>query len=84
MSIRFTAQFDAYLILTDAAGQVLAQNDECPGESGTACITGFPITTDGRYYIEGTSTIPGATGQVTITVSHIRPPPPGGSPPRQQ
>ena len=84
MSIRFTAQFDAYLILTDAAGQVLAQNDECPGESGTACITGFPIPADGRYYIEGTSTIPGATGQVTITVIHIRPPPPGGSPPRQQ
>jgi len=84
ISIRFTAQFDAYLILTDGAGLVLAQNDECPGESGTACITGFPITTGGRYYIEGTSTIPGATGQVTITLIHIRPPPPGGSPPRQQ
>jgi hypothetical protein len=84
LSIRFSATFDAYVILTDGAGQVLAENDECPGESGTACITEFPITTDGRYYIEGTSTIPGATGQVTITVIHIRPPPPGGSPPRQQ
>jgi len=84
LDIRFTAQFDAYLILTDGAGNVLAQNDECPGESGTACITGFPITTDGRYYIEGTSTLPGATGQVTITVIRKRPPPPGGSPPRQQ
>ena len=80
LSIRFTAQFDAYLILTDGAGTVLAANDECPGESGTACITGFPITTDGRYLIEGTSTIPGATGQVTITVIRTRPPAPGGSP----
>ena len=80
LSIRFTAQFDAYLILTDGAGTVLAANDECPGESGTACITGFPITTDGRYFIEGTSTIPGATGQVTITVIRTRPPAPGGSP----
>ena len=84
LSIRFTAQFDAYVILTDGAGNVLAENDECPGESGTACITAFPITVGGRYLIEGTSTIPGATGQVTITVIHIRPPPPGGSPPRQQ
>jgi hypothetical protein len=82
--IRFTAQFDAYLILTDGAGNVLAENDECPGESGTACIMGFLITTDGRYFIEGTSTVPGATGQVTISVIRKRPPPPGGSPLRQQ
>jgi hypothetical protein len=84
LSIRFTAQFDAYLILTDGAGNVLAQNDECPGESGTACIPEFVITTDGKYLIEGTSTLPGATGQVTITVIRKRPPPPGGSPSRQQ
>lgn len=83
LSIRFTAQFDAYLILTDGAGNVLATNDECPNESGTACIT-FPVTADGRYLIEGTSTLPGATGQVTITLVHTRPPPPGGSPPGQQ
>ena len=82
LSIRFTAQFDAYLILTDGAGNVLAANDECPNESGTACIT-FPVTAAGRYLIEGTSTLPGATGQVTITVVHTRPPPPGGSPPGQ-
>jgi len=82
LSIRFSATFDAYLILTDGAGNLLVENDVCPGESGTACIT-FPITTDGRYLIEGTSTIPGATGEVTITVL-IRPPPAGGSPPRQQ
>ncbi|HXO84762.1 MAG TPA: hypothetical protein VN803_04475 [Gemmatimonadales bacterium] len=82
--IRFTAQFDAYLILTDGVGNVLAQNDECPGESGTACIPEFIITADGRYLIEGTSTLPGETGQVTITVIRKRTPPPGGSPPRQQ
>jgi hypothetical protein len=81
LSIRFaSSDLDAYLILTDAVGNVLVQNDECPGETGTACIPGFLITTGGKYFIEGTSTVPGATGSVTITVIRKRP---GGSPPRQ-
>jgi hypothetical protein len=84
LSIRFESpDLDAYLILTDAAGTILAQNDECPGETRTACINDFLITADGRYYIEGTSTVPGATGQVTITVTRVRLLP-GGSPPGQQ
>jgi hypothetical protein len=74
LSIRMTASFDAYLILVDAAGNVLAQNDECPGESGTSCIMNFPITSDGRYFIEATSTNPGASGPLTISVVRQRAP----------
>ena len=74
ISMRLTASFDAYLIFTDGAGNVLAQNDECPGESGTACIRNFPITAGGRYLIEGTSAAPGATGTVTMTVVRERAP----------
>lgn len=76
VSMRLTASFNAYLIFTDGAGNVLAQNDECPGESGTACITEFPITASGRYMIEATSTAPGATGDLTITVLRERAPTP--------
>lgn len=74
LSIRLTADFNAYLILTDGAGNVLAQNDECPGESGTACIRQFPITSSGHYLIEATSTAPGVMGQLTITVVRERAP----------
>jgi hypothetical protein len=75
LSIRLTSpDLDAYLILTDAAGNVLTQNDECPGEVGTACIPGFLITATGVYLIEGTSTLPGATGSVTLTVTRKRQP----------
>lgn len=79
LSLRFTSpDLDAYLILTDAAGTVLVENDNCPNEMGTAACITFPITTAGRYLIEGTSALPGATGTVTITVIRKRP---GGSPP---
>ena len=74
MSMRMTAQFNAYLILTDGAGNVLAQNDECPGESGTACIREFSITASGRYFVEATSTAPGASGALTFTLLRERPP----------
>lgn len=74
LSIRLTAQFDAYLIFTDGAGNVLAQNDECPGDRGTACITNFPIAAGGHYLIEATTTSPGATGQFTLTVVRERAP----------
>jgi hypothetical protein len=55
---------------------VLAQNDECPGESGSACISQYPITSGGRYLIEATSTAPGASGQLTITLVRERAPVP--------
>jgi len=76
ISIRMTADFDAYLILTDGAGNVLAQNNECPGEIGTACITDFPIAASGHYLIEATSAAPGAVGALTISVVRERAPTP--------
>lgn len=76
MSIRMTADFDAYLILTDGAGNVLAQNNECPGEAGTACITDFPIGAAGHYLIEATSANPGARGNLTISVIREQAPTP--------
>ena len=75
LSIRMSStSFDAYLYLLDAAGNVLAFNDECPGETGTACIVDFPITASGRYFIEATSANPGASGPLTITVIRERAP----------
>jgi hypothetical protein len=74
VSMRMTATFDAYLIFSDFGGNVLAQNDECPGEAGTACIREFPITAAGTYFIEATSAAPGATGSLTLTVVRERPP----------
>ena len=76
MSIRLTADFDAYLILTDAAGNVLAQNNECPGETGTACIMDFPIAANGHYLIEATSAAPGVMGALTISLVRERAPTP--------
>jgi hypothetical protein len=66
LSIRLEAEFNAYLILTDGAGNVLAQNDECPGESRTACIEDFQIPATGQYLIEATSAGPGETGRLWI------------------
>ncbi|HTI05249.1 MAG TPA: BACON domain-containing carbohydrate-binding protein [Gemmatimonadales bacterium] len=74
LSMRMTATFDAYLIFSDFAGNVLAQNDECPGELGTSCIREFPITTTGTYFIEATSAAPRATGSLTLTIVRERPP----------
>lgn len=74
LSIRLTATFDAYLVLTDGAGAVLAQNDECLPETGTACIMDFPVPATGRYLIEATSAAAGETGPLTISVVRERPP----------
>lgn len=75
LSIRMSsASFDAYLYLLDAAGNVLTENDECPGETGTACIIDFPITGSGRYFIEATSKNPGGSGPLTISVVRERAP----------
>lgn len=67
-------QFNTYLILTDGAGNVLAQNDDCPGVSNTACITQYSIGASGHYLIEATSAAPGASGTLTLTVVRERAP----------
>jgi len=74
-SIRMTASFNAYLILTDAGGTVLAQNDECPGESQTACINNFTVPGAGQYTIEATTSGPGETGNYSISIVRLLPPP---------
>jgi hypothetical protein len=67
-------QFNTYLILTDGAGNVLAQNDDCPGLSNTACIREYQISTGGEYLIEATSAAPGASGGLTLTAVRERAP----------
>ena len=67
-------QFNTYLILTDGAGNVLAQNDDCPGVARTACITEFTMPAGGHYLIEATSSGPGASGALTLTLVRERAP----------
>lgn len=76
LSLRLTASFNAYLILTDSAGTVLAENDECLPETGTACIMAFPILATGRYFIEATSAGAGEQGPLTMLVVREQPPTP--------
>jgi hypothetical protein len=79
-TFRMTAQsLDPYLIVTDAAGNIVAQNDNCPGDSKTACIKNFTFTSDGQYTIEATSSNPGQTGNYVLhVVNELPPPPPQG------
>jgi hypothetical protein len=74
MSLRLTASFNAYLVLTDAANTVLAQNDECPGETRTACIKNFVVAAAGQYVIEATTAGAGETGTYTLSVVRELPP----------
>ena len=74
MSLRLTASFNAYLVLTDAAGAALAQNDECPGETRTACIKNFVVPAAGQYIIEATSAVAGEMGTYTLSVVRERAP----------
>ena len=77
LSFRLTSDgFDAYLILTDEAGTVLAENDECPSETRTACITEFAVRASGRFFVEATSAGPGESGNLAMTVVRERPPVP--------
>ncbi|MGH7530573.1 MAG: BACON domain-containing protein, partial [Gemmatimonadales bacterium] len=76
LSLRLTASFDAYLVLADPTGAiVLAQNDECPGETGTACIRDFRIAEGGDYLVEVTSAAAGETGPYQLTATRELSPP---------
>jgi hypothetical protein len=68
LSLRLTASFNSYLVLTDAADGVLAQNDDCVPETRTACIKNFAVPASGQYIIEVTTSAPGETGNYTLTV----------------
>jgi hypothetical protein len=79
MSMRLVSTdggFNPYLILSDYNGNVLAENEDCPGESGPACITQFAIASGGQYFIEATSSAPGTGGPLTIALIRERPPTP--------
>lgn len=68
MTLRMTAEFNSYLIITDGAGNIVAQNDECSGETRTACIKNFNIPSAGEYTVEATSSAPGETGDYTLSI----------------
>lgn len=76
MTLRMTAEFNAYLILTDGAGNIVAQNDECSGETRTACIKNFRIGSAGEYTVQATSSAPGETGDYTLSIVNEQPPAP--------
>jgi hypothetical protein len=76
ITLRMTAEFNAYLILTDGAGAIVAQNDECSGESRTACIKSLRVGSAGEYTVEATSSEPGETGKFTLSIVNELPPAP--------
>jgi hypothetical protein len=74
LSFRLTSAFDAYLVLTNSLGGSLRQNDECTPEVGTGCIKNYPVTVTGRYVVEATTAVAGATGAFTLSVVRERAP----------
>lgn len=74
MSLRMGASFDAYLVLIDPDGAVVAQNDDCPGENRTACIENFRIAATGEYTIEATTADAGASGSYSLSIVRELPP----------
>ncbi|HEY3279871.1 MAG TPA: hypothetical protein VGJ83_05110 [Gemmatimonadales bacterium] len=74
LSLRLTAAFDAYLVVTNSSGTALDQNDECPSFVGTACITNFRVPASGQYLIEATTAAAGATGAFTLSAVRERAP----------
>ena len=69
LSFRLTsADFDAYLVFTNPTGvAVLAENDECGVEVGTACIKDFIVSNPGRYLLEVTTANAGEVGAYTLS-----------------
>jgi len=54
----------------------VAQNDECSGETRTACIKNFGISSSGEYTVEATSSGPGETGGFELSIVNELPPAP--------
>jgi hypothetical protein len=74
LSFRLTAGFDAYLALSDSFGVSLRENDECPTETGPACIKDYPVTVTGRYVVEATTANSADTGAFALLVVKERRP----------
>ena len=68
VSLRVEGDFDAYLLVADPTGAVLAENDECAGNPvrGPACIEEFALPGSGTYKVEATSFATAATGNFTL------------------
>lgn len=73
LSVRLTAAFDAFVVLTNSAGDSVAANDECGVEIGPACFT-YIVPTTGRYVIAATTAVGGATGAFTLLAVRERTP----------
>jgi hypothetical protein len=74
LTLRLSAAFDAYLVLTDSFGTSLRQNNDCSAPAGPACILAYPVTTTGRYIIEVTTAAAGETGAFSLSVVKERVP----------
>ena len=75
LSFRLTSpSFDAYLTLHDSLGNLLSQNDDCPGSTGPSCILEFRVPAAGRYVIEATTVGPADTGGFSLSVVKERAP----------
>ena len=67
LSFRLNASFNAYLILTNATGAVvLDQNDQC-GAALIACLLNYHVTAPGKHVIEVTTTNGGEAGTFTLS-----------------
>ncbi len=63
--------FDAYLLLRDSSGAVLAENNN--GGGGTdARIRSFTLPDGGRYFVEATSASASESGDFTLTAQKAR------------
>ena len=74
LSVRLTsAAFDPFLVITNAAGDSVAGNDECGVEVGPACIK-YIVPNTGRYVIEATTAVGATTGAFTLLAVRERTP----------
>jgi len=73
LDVQLSASFDAYLIVTNGAGSVLASNNDCSVSTTTACIRNVVVPASG-VRIEATTFVAGATGTFSLLVTKPQPP----------
>jgi len=76
LTLRLSAAFNAYLIVTNASGATVLDSTDACAAVGIACIRNFPVTTPGTYVIEATTANPGETGAFTLSAVKERAPSP--------
>jgi hypothetical protein len=65
-----SAAFDTYLVVKNAAGQVVAEDDNTAG--GTTALVRYTATAAGTYTVEATSAVAAATGSYSIRLAQRR------------